>query len=214
VPILDPLPITVSRPMILLRLGYRRPAQVPEKTALLIAEVMEKGSVLLHPRAVYEELEVEEDRESGSIRIGPAGGPALVAASRSLHERIAGCRRAVLFAATVGPEVETWARDLMDAGEMTRGLLADAFGSAAAIALGLAVEQVVEKRFAGSGLSPTKRYAPGYGDWALSDQEPLVALSGAARIGITLNEEHLMHPSKTISGVIGGRPSPAAPVSS
>ena len=34
--IVDPLPVQVSRPMVLLRLGYRRPAQVPEKVARLI----------------------------------------------------------------------------------------------------------------------------------------------------------------------------------
>ncbi|MEK7798788.1 MAG: hypothetical protein AAB297_03075, partial [Acidobacteriota bacterium] len=45
--IADPLPVTVSRPMVLMRLGYRRPAQVPERTGRLIDEIMEKGGALL-----------------------------------------------------------------------------------------------------------------------------------------------------------------------
>lgn len=204
-PILDPLSTNVSRPMVLLRLGYRRPSQVPGKTASLIDEVMEKGRSLLAPKAVYEEVDVDASEE-GIVRIGATLGTA----SASLRERLAGCRRAVLFAATIGPAIDAWAHELMGSGQMTRGLLADAYGSSAAIALGLAVEQVVERRFAERGLTATKRYAPGYGDWALADQAPLLALLDVSRIGITLTEDSLMIPAKSISGVIGGLPAPKA----
>ena len=49
----DPQPIEVSRPMVLMRLGYRRPAQVPERTGRLIDEIMDRGRSLLRPRAIY-----------------------------------------------------------------------------------------------------------------------------------------------------------------
>ena len=198
--IVDPLPVQVSRPLVLLRLGYRRPAQVPEKVARLIDEIMEKGGGLLAPRSVSGLFDTLTP-EPGVTLIGGA----LRSTSRSLHERLAGCRRAILFAATVGPEVETWARELMDGGEMTRGLLADAFASSAAIALGLEIETIAARDLAGERLAPTKRYAPGYGDWSLADQAPLHALLDAGRIGITLTEDFLMLPAKSISGVIGGR---------
>ncbi|PYT10828.1 MAG: hypothetical protein DMF51_17365 [Acidobacteria bacterium] len=198
--IVDPLPVQVSRPMVLLRLGYRRPAQVPEKVARLIDEIMEKGRGLLAPRSVYGLFDAITP-EPGLSLIGGT----LRSASQSLHDRLAGCRRAVLFAATVGPEVETWARDLMENGEMTRGLLADAFASSAAIALGLEMETIAARDLAGEKLVPTKRYAPGYGDWSLADQAPLCALLDTGRIGITLTEDFLMLPAKSISGVIGGR---------
>src|SRR5260370_164325 len=95
----DPLPIAVSRPMVLMRLGYRRPAQVPERTARLIAEVMEKGTGLLKPRAVYGMVDAATP-EAGVTVLGDA----LRVASASLHERLRDCRRAVLFAATIGEE--------------------------------------------------------------------------------------------------------------
>ncbi|HYS03782.1 MAG TPA: vitamin B12 dependent-methionine synthase activation domain-containing protein [Candidatus Dormibacteraeota bacterium] len=196
----DPLPVEVSRPMVLLRLGYRRPAQVPERTARLIDEIMEAGRALLRPRAIYGVFDTETREPDVSL----VGG-ALRAASRSLHERLRGCRRAVLFAATIGAEVETWCQGLMQEGQMTRGLLADAFASSAAIALGLEVETVAASLLAEEGLTATKRYAPGYGDWSLESQKPLHALLDAARIGITITEDFLMLPAKSISGVIGGR---------
>ncbi len=198
--IADPLPVMVPRPMVLMRLGYRRPAQVPEKTGLLIDETMKQGGALLRPRATYGLFDAATPEAGVSLLAG-----ALRAESRSLHERLLGCRRAVLFAATIGGEADAWIHDLMDRGEMTRGLLADAFASSAAIALGLEVEGIAARILAGEGLAPTKRHAPGYGDWALSDQSPLCALVDGGRIGITLTEDSLMIPAKSISGVIGGR---------
>ena len=94
---------------------------------------------------------------------------------------------------------------------MTRSLLADAYGSAAAIALGLALEEAVARECAPLGLQATKRTAPGYGDFDLEAQRPLVDLLDAASIGITLTEDFLMLPAKSISGVLGGRPPGARP---
>ena len=198
--IADPLPVTVPRPMVLMRLGYRRPAQVPGKTGLLIDEIMETGRTLLRPRAIYGAFDAATPEAGVSLLAGT-----IRAESRSLHERLLGCRRAVLFAATIGPEADAWIHDLMDRGEMTRGLLADAFASSAAIALGLEVEALAARALATEGLAPTKRHAPGYGDWTLGDQAPLHALLDAIRIGITLTDEFLMLPAKSITGVIGGR---------
>jgi len=199
--VVDPLPVDVARPMVLLRLGYRRPAQVPERTARLIDEIMERGRALLRPRAIYGVFDAETPGPDES-RVGGA----LSARSRSLHERLHGCRRALLFAATIGEEVEAWCQDLLKEGQMTRGLLADAYASSAAIALGLEVEGIAARVLEEEGLAPTKRYAPGYGDWSLESQRPLFGLLDAPRIGITLTEECLMIPAKSISGVIGGRP--------
>jgi hypothetical protein len=197
--LLDPLPIEVPRPLVLLRLGYRHAGQVPEKTARLLDEVIAHGKTLLAPRAVSGIFEVTREGEEFVI------GGALRSPSRSLAERLEGCSRAVLFAATIGEALEDWCRSLNDSGELTRALLADAYGSSAAIALGTSVEMAVASEFRTLGLAPTKRYAPGYGDFELEAQAPLLGLVDATRIGITLTPEHLMLPGKSISGVIGGR---------
>jgi hypothetical protein len=197
--LLDPLPIDLPRPLVLLRLGYRSATQVPEKTSRLLDEVMEAARPLLAPRAVCAVHAVE--RTDGGVVIGGT----LRTASRSLAGRLDGCSRALLFAATIGPALEDWVRTLNDGGEITRALLADACGSSAAIALGTALESAAPREFGGHGLEPTKRYAPGYGDWELECQGPLLRLVDAGRIGITVTADSLMLPAKSISGVIGGR---------
>ncbi|MGH9750795.1 MAG: vitamin B12 dependent-methionine synthase activation domain-containing protein [Candidatus Polarisedimenticolia bacterium] len=198
--ILEPLPIEVARPLVLLRLGYRRPSQVPEKTGRLLDEILDRGRTLLEPRAVLGEFGVEAAPPDRVVLAGT-----LSTRSRSLCERLAGCPTAVLFAATIGPALEDWGRTLLAEGSMTRSLLVDAYASAAAIALGMTVEGLAARRFGERGLAAGKRYAPGYGDWDLADQTPLCALLGIGRIGVEVTEDHLMIPAKSISGIIGGR---------
>jgi len=198
--ILDPLPIEMSRPLVLLRLGYRSATQVPEKTSRLLDGVLDEARPLLAPRAICAVQSIERP-EAGGLVIGAT----LRTASRSLATRLEGCGSALLFAATIGPALEEWVRRLNEGGEITRALLADACGSAAAIALGTALESAAVREFGDLGLEPTRRYAPGYGDWDLECQAPLMALVDATRIGITLTDEFLMLPGKSISGVIGGR---------
>ena len=198
--VLDPLAIDVPRPLVLLRLGYRSATQVPAKTARLLDDVLAAALPMLAPRAACAAFEVTRG-DDGEVRIGGH----LRTASRSLRERLEGCPRAVLFAATIGPALEEWVRTLNDEGEMTRALLADAVGSSAAISLGTAFEAAVVQEFRDLGLLPTRRYAPGYGDFELECQAPLMRMVEAHRIGITLTEDYLMLPGKSISGVVGGR---------
>ena len=198
--VLDPLPISVSRPLVLLRLGYRSAAQVPAKTARILDEVIADAERRLQPRAICVRIDVA--RHQDSILLGDEGN-SLRSASRSLRERLDGCASAVLFAATIGMDIEDRGRALAEAGDLTRSLLLDAYGSSAAIALGLAMETKAAEMLA--PLQPTKRHAPGYADFELEAQAPLMRMLDAGRIGITLTDDCLMLPAKSITGVIGGR---------
>jgi len=194
------LTLTVARPMVLLRLGYRRANQVPARTAELLDTIVEQGSELLAPRAICVHCPIDEP-QAGQVAIGEV----LTTSSRTLADGLDGCREGWLFAATLGPAVDAWIERLSAAGEMTRTLLADAWGSAAAIQLGLDIEMLLSRRLRAAGLVPGRRCAPGYGDWDLSAQRPLLRHLEADRIGITLSEDGMMAPLKSVSGVIGGR---------
>ena len=53
------------------------------------------------------------------------------------------------------------------------------------------------------GLKITNRYSPGYCNWPLSDQQSLFAFVGENPTGIELSPSCLMHPIKSVSGIIG-----------
>ena len=65
--ILDPLPIQVSRPLVLLRLGYRQASQVPEKTSRLLDEVIARAAPLLPPRAIGALFDVAYAADGGVV---------------------------------------------------------------------------------------------------------------------------------------------------
>jgi hypothetical protein len=173
---------------------------VPPRTSELLETIIGQGSALLAPRAVCVHSPINET-SAGEVAIGEL----LTTSSRSLAGGLAGCREAWLFAATLGPAVDAWIEELSAADEITRTLLADAYAGAAAIQLGLEMETLLGRRLRAAGLVPGRRCAPGYGDWELSAQHPLLRHLEAGRIGITLSEDGMMAPLKSVSGLIGGR---------
>ena len=67
------------------------------------------------------------------------------------------------------------------------------------------VDHIIEDTFLSkeSGMKTVNRFSPGYGDWELNEQKGLLHQLGASQIGISLSSAFLMHPEKSVSGVIG-----------
>lgn len=113
--------------------------------------------------------------------------------------------RLALFAVTCGQAVGDRIRELFSANEYPLGAALDAAASLAADQ----AAQIAQDRFAATQEKGTGvlRYSPGYCGWHVSGQGALFAFMGTAPAGITLSESYLMHPLKSVSGVIvAGRP--------
>lgn len=122
---------------------------------------------------------------------------------RSLPRHLGTSSRVVFLAATVGAAAEAAVTEAFDRGEYALALLLDAAATAAVEQTADALGKLMSARFAGQGLQMTKRFSPGYGDWPLTEQKAACSLSGAAKIGIGLNESMMLTPRKSISAVIG-----------
>lgn len=124
-------------------------------------------------------------------RVGP-----LVLASADLRRVLRGARRAYLFAATLGHEVDRLIRRtaVLSAADL---LIVQAIATALIEAYIDDVERTLEG-------PRTPRYSPGYGDLPLSVQRDfLAAIDGHKNLGITLTEACLMIPSKSVTAIIG-----------
>jgi hypothetical protein len=113
-----------------------------------------------------------------------------------------------LFVATVGARVTDRIRDLLAHNEPALAVMLDAVASAAADRLTCLLAarfDSAEGRAGRSGLV-TLGYSPGYCGWHVSGQRALFACLGADAIGVTLNESCLMHPLKSVSGVLAAGP--------
>lgn len=114
-----------------------------------------------------------------------------------------GADEAALFLCTAGALFSDEAHALNAQGDFLEAYIIDAIGS-------LSVERAMDKihnalaeEQAERGVKITNRYSPGYCNWPLKDQKPLFAFVGENPTGIVLSESCLMHPIKSVSGMIG-----------
>ncbi len=122
-----------------------------------------------------------------------------------LARHLDGCTKVFLFAATVGITAE---REMQKAAVRSpvRALLMDAIGTERIEALCDAFEAEIRRFAAAQGRKIRPRFSPGYGDLPLEVQrEIFTVLDPARRIGLSLTENCMMTPSKSVTAFIGVR---------
>ncbi len=110
---------------------------------------------------------------------------------------------AALFLCTAGALFSDEAHALNAQGEFLEAYIIDAIGSLTVERAMDNIHKALEVEQAERGMKITNRYSPGYCNWPLKDQRPLFAFVGENPTGIALSESCLMHPIKSVSGVIG-----------
>lgn len=120
--------------------------------------------------------------------------------SQKLAVNLKGCKKVILFAATVGVELD---RLIAKYGRISpsKALMLQAIGAERIEAL-CDVFCADIARDMNVGLKP--RFSPGYGDLPLESQKDIFAvLECEKRIGLTLTDSLLMSPSKSVTAFVG-----------
>jgi len=108
-----------------------------------------------------------------------------------------------VFACTIGPDMENWSRHSMEQDNPAESYLIDRTASVLTEKAVDYLHEYIGGEMAKQNLLITNRYSPGYCDWPVSDQHLLFSLFPHNFCGIRLNASALMHPIKSVSGVIG-----------
>ena len=122
--------------------------------------------------------------------------------SSALAKNLSGCKRAVVFAATVGLMPDRLvARYLVSS--PTKALILDAIGAERIESLCDAFcKDLREGNNAVNALRP--RFSAGYGDLSVEVQKDIFRLLDCPKnIGLTLGESLLMIPSKSVTAIVG-----------
>lgn len=172
-----------------------------------------------HPAYLYMVERLEQLRSSDLEAVGgyvvgrvdsvevAEGRLAVEGVSFAVGAQVAGylkeASEAALFLCTAGALFSEEAHALNAAGDFLEAYIIDAIGS-------LTVERAMDRihaALAGEqaplGFKITNRYSPGYCNWPLLDQHQLFQFVGENPTGITLSPSALMHPIKSVSGIIG-----------
>jgi hypothetical protein len=194
-PVFQEMNVPVPVEEVLKRLGRKSRMQVSPQLARLANDEAERCRPLMTPKGVYERFGLSLDGDSGVRFTGRFS-----VRSADLRRWVRGCDEVVVMVVTVGEGIGARVEELVRAGEVTRGMIADAVGSETVEEVANVLTRIVTNA---ARRSTTKRYSPGYGDWAVTDQGALLELVGAERIGVRVNASAQMIPEKSISAVIG-----------
>ena len=157
-----------------------------------IAESMDK----LQYKACYRVLDIEFC--DGLIDLGFTK-----VASASLTKRLDGCEKIVVFCATVGADIDRLIAKYNILSPATAVML-QALGSERVEALCDMICERISNDAAEKGYSCKARFSPGYGDLPLNLQREIFdALDCTRKIGVTLNENLFMKPTKSVTAIIG-----------
>ncbi len=185
----NPADLVIQRKEIL---RYLKASKTTLETDALIDECIKDVYKVVSPKAVYVETNIEF-LDDDIVKFD-----FMEVKSHSLTVNLKKCKKAYVFAATIGIEldrmIEKYSKFIQ-----SKATICHAIGSA----LIESFCDYVNDALVGKAKS-TRRFSPGYGDLTLNIQ-PLVlkALDAERKIGIILGDSLLMQPSKSVTAIIG-----------
>lgn len=189
--------LSINRDDIYLNLGYGGTSPDTEITQM-VEDAIAKASEISHPSAAYLFCEGAISSKSYltlnevQMKIGIIIGRNLNTSSRF-----------ALFVATAGIDYDEYLHHLKHSDDILTQFLADAIGSEIAEATVRYVTRKIADEVQKDGLFITNSYSPGYCSWNVREQKQLFSMFPDSPCGIVLNDSCLMHPVKSVSGLVG-----------
>ncbi len=191
--------LTIDRMHIHSVLGFPD-SPLPDPFDAYLEEALDFASCLNEIRAAYRVIdEIDLKPASGCVE---AGGQSFLV-GKTLCKELRGAEKILFFVCTAGKSVSEKSSALLKGDDPAKGYIYDQMGSFIADAAGEKMVRHVQQELENSGQKITNRYSPGYCQWDVADQHKLFALFPDAPCGVTLTASALMHPVKSVSGLIG-----------
>jgi len=181
-------------------LGYQNNHKPSPSISSLIDDEIEEAYGFIQPSCSYQLMDIKRVRRP---RVILENGITTTITSEVLSWVLYPCKQAVIFVATIGQSLEGRVAQLMEEGQILKPTILDAIGSEAAEKTACHLQERVREFAALSGAEITLRYSPGYCDWDIAQQSILFEAMDSAPNGVSLSEECLMVPLKSVSGIIG-----------
>lgn len=169
-------------------------------TRALVESSFAELEAAAEPKSICRIFELQ-DSGDGTIRIGN-----MEIQSRSLSRNLKNCERAVLFGATLGTAVD---RLITRAGltDMARSVALQACAAALLEDYCDKMQEKLAEELEKEGGYLRPRFSPGYGDFDIRFQEPIMRMLDCAKqIGLSMTDGCMMTPTKSVTAVIGISP--------
>ena len=123
--------------------------------------------------------------------------------SKNLGKNLKGCERVILFAATLGIQVDLLIERYVKL-QISQGVIMQAAAAAMIEQFCDECQEELRQKMESEGWYLRPRFSPGYGDFSLNHQTEIISvLQCPKKIGLTLTDSLLMAPAKSVTAVIG-----------
>ena len=184
---------------ILRRQGIRGRSSRPEMVAIT-KELLEemKELPLLKPVFAYHVYPISEIRDDQvHLKNGAIISGKLIPSVLSKSEEFA------TVVCTIGPQLENRRAEYFKEGEALRGLLLDGIGTAAIDTLTVQACKSLRQEALSRGNQVSSPLSPGMPGFPILEQQSLLELASAVKIGVSLTSTGVMIPNKSTSAVLG-----------
>ncbi len=188
----------LDRAEIIRYLGYQ--GQTPEPDILeMIEECVQLVEKAAEPKHVWQRFPVRI--EPDCVYVGSRAS--LLLPGKKLAEHVKDCSEVILFAATLGIGVDRLLQKYSRL-QVSKAVVIQAAAATAIEAYCDRITEELERECLSEGLFFRPRFSPGYGDLPLTVQNHfLEILQASKRTGITLTDNGMMLPEKSVTAVIG-----------
>lgn len=191
--------LILDHSQIIKSLGYED-EEIPDPFPAYLDEAYEFASGLKDIKGVYRKVEATINRENKTyiqtenidFKVG-----------KTICTELNGSSAYAFFICTAGATISSVSQKLLHGDDPVLGYVYDVMGSAIAEAVGDKIQEIIKTEAEKKGEKITNRYSPGYCHWNVEDQHNLFSLFDGKTCGVSLTPSALMHPVKSISGVIG-----------
>ena len=180
-------------------LGYKNgvgKALEEEVLSKLIEQCIQELEEAITPRFVYEIFPLK--LENNWVDMG-----FLQVESKNLAKNLRDCDMAAVMATTLGVEADRLI-NRYSRFHILKGVVMQATATAMIEAWCDECQQQVQKAAKEKGRYLRPRFSPGYGDFPLEAQKPMIeVLQAPKRIGLTVTDSFMMAPVKSVTAIIG-----------
>ncbi len=193
------IPKKPAREAVLRRLGYHRETMVETADMARVDAMMVKAADLCRPKAKAVLLDIAEKNEYGVTL-----GNGLLLPSAKLARMLAESGKALLMGAALDMSVIDTINRELKTGDAVFAVVLDAYASECVDdALDYVMQAQGRTDFRLGRKLTRHRFSAGYGDLDLKYQKDLFEILEMDKLGVTINENFLMEPEKSVIAICG-----------
>lgn len=167
-----------------------------EETGALLSECISEAQNCFSYKVAYTEYDITVNEKEIDLGFTKTE-------SEKLYKNLLGCKKIILFAATVGSSIDRLINRYSRLSP-AKSLILQAIGSERVEALCDFFNSEIKQSVKEEGMNVRPRFSPGYGDLSLEIQKDIFrVLDCPRRIGLSLNQSLIMSPSKSVTAIIG-----------